>query len=382
MTKQSEVSDVIVLGAGAIGAAIAWRCAQRGLKVVVVDPQADTGAWRAAAGMLAPLSELYYGETALLRLGRESLARFPAFVDELSELTGLATGFRQCGTITVAWDHADLANLVALGGFAEQLGLTADMVSGRALRMLEPALASGLAGGIVSDQDHQVDPRLLHRALTDAGERVGVARVTGTASVVVRGDRATGVLLDDGRQFSADSVVLATGAWAGRIDGLPRDVLPAVRPVKGHTLRLCLPGEPRLQHVVRGVVRGSAVYIVPRTDGRLVVGASSDEAGFDMSVRAGAVYETLRDAQTLFPELAEAVLEETVVGLRPGTPDNMPLIGPSRIQGLLLATGHFRNGILLSPLTADAIADVLVAGSMPDVVAPCAPSRFEKVAAG
>lgn len=380
MTMQPEVSDVIVVGGGAIGAATAWRCAQRGLKVVVVDPGTDTGAWRAAAGMLAPLSELYYGETALLRLGRDSLARFPAFVEELSECTGLATGFRRCGTITVAWDHADLANLVALGGFAEQLGLTASTVSGRALRALEPALASGLAGGIVSGDDHQVDPRLLHRALIEAGALAGVQRVTGTARVETRGDRATGVLLDNGRTLSAASIVLAAGAWTGRIEGVPRDVLPAVRPVKGHTLRLMLPGEPRLTHVVRGIVRGSAVYIVPRADGRLVVGASSEEAGFDRSVRAGAVYETLRDAQTIFPELAEAVLEETVVGLRPGTPDNVPLIGRSRVDGLFFATGHFRNGILLSPLTADAIADVLTTGSMPDGLGACVTSRFEKEA--
>ncbi|WP_332666797.1 glycine oxidase ThiO [Aeromicrobium sp.] len=380
MGDQPETSDVIVLGGGVIGAAVAWRSAQRGLRVTLVDPQTDAGAWRAAAGMLAPLSELHYCETGLLRLSLESLERFPGFVSELTELTGVATGFRRCGTVTVGWDGADLAGLRDVQAFAQQLGLDASMVTGRELRSLEPALATGLPGGLLAENDHQVDPRLLHQALLAAGALEGVVQVRGTAEVVARGGRAAGVRLSDGTQLGAGTVVAAMGAWTGGVGGVPRDLLPAVRPVKGQTLRLRLPGAPRLSRVVRGVVRGSAVYLVPRADGRLVVGASSEEAGYDASIRAGAVYESLRDAQTLLPELGEAVLEEVAVGFRPGTPDNLPIVGPSGLDGLLLASGHYRNGILLSAITADGVADVLSGGSLPDVLEPCAPGRLRQVA--
>ena len=174
--------------------------------------------------------------------------------------------------------------------------------------------------------------------------------------------------------------MLAAGCWSGSIPGLPPGAAPLVRPVKGQTLRLRLPGEQRLEHVLRGTVAGSPVYLVPRADGRLVVGASSEESGFDRSPRAGAVYELLRDAQSLYPELVEAELEEVSTGLRPGSPDNAPLLGPGAVAGLVLATGHYRNGILLAPVTADAIAGLVTAGEMPAVVEGFAPNRFAEVA--
>jgi glycine oxidase len=174
-------------------------------------------------------------------------------------------------------------------------------------------------------------------------------------------------------------VVVAAGAWSAHVDGLPAEVVPPVRPVKGQTLRLRLPGRPRLNGVVRGLVKGSPVYLVPRADGRIVVGASSEEHGFDIAPRAGAVYELLRDAQSLMPEIGEAVLEEVSTGLRPGSPDNAPIIGPTAVDGLVLATGHYRNGILLTPITADAVAELLSAGALPADVRPFAPSRFQAV---
>jgi glycine oxidase len=171
-------------------------------------------------------------------------------------------------------------------------------------------------------------------------------------------------------------VVLACGAWSSRIGGLPPDTIPAIRPVKGQTLRLRTVGPPLLTCVLRGSVRGCSVYLVPRGDGRVVVGASSEDAGFDLRPRAGAVYELLRDAQALVPGLSEAELEEVSTGLRPASPDNAPLIGPSRVPGLVLAIGHYRNGVLLTPVTADAIAGLLADGAMPDEVAPFTPARF------
>lgn len=370
----TSTSDVVVIGDGAIGAAVAWRCAQRGLSVTVVDPDPARGAWRTAAGMLAPVTELHYAESPLLRLNLDSLARYPAFAAELADVTGLPTGFRECGTLSVAWDAADLAALRDLHAFGRTLGIGARMLSGRELRELEPALAAGLPGGLLAPGDHQVDPRLLHAALVAAGAAAGVRRIVGTAQVEVRDERVSTVALTDGTALPAGTVVLAAGAWSGTV-GLPPELAPHVRPVKGQTLRLRLPGEPRLRHVVRGSVKGAPIYLVPRADGRLVVGASSEEVGFDLAPRAGAVYELLRDAQSVFPELGEAVLDEVCTGLRPGSPDNAPLLGPSGVDGLVLATGHYRNGILLTPVTADGIAELLTTGVAPEVLRAFAPDR-------
>lgn len=369
-------SDVIAVGAGVIGAAVAWRCAQRGLSVTLVDPEPRRGAWHTAAGMLAPITELHYAETPLLRLNLHALARYPAFCAELTDLTGLPTGYRECGTVSIAWDGADLTALRDLHAFGNTLGIDAALLTGREVRELEPGLAAGLPGGLLARDDHQVDPRLLHAALAAAGSRAGVRRLSAHARIDVDGERAVGVRLDDGTTLSAATIVLAAGAWTGQVDGVPAEFAAPVRPVKGQTLRLRLPGEPRLRHVVRGTVKGTPIYLVPRADGQLVVGASSEETGFDLSPRAGAVYELLRDAQSLLPELAEAVLEEVCTGLRPGSPDNAPIIGPSGLPGLVHATGHFRNGILLADVTADGIAALIENGELPEALRPFEPTRF------
>lgn len=386
-------SDVVVIGAGAIGAAVAWRCAQRGLSVATVDPDAGRGAWHTAAGMLAPITELHYAEASLLRLNLDSLARYPGFAAELTEATGLPTGYLECGTVEVAWDGADLAALRDLHVFGTGLGLKSSLLTGRELRALEPALAAGLPGGLLAESDHQVDPRLLHTALLAASGALGVRTVVGTATVDVRGGRVVGVVLADGTRLGAGTVVLAAGAWSRHVAGVPAEFVPDVRPVKGQTLRLRLPGAARMNHVVRGSVKGVPVYVLPRGDGggphasegvagggEYVVGASSEEAGFDQTPRAGAVYELLRDAQSLLPELGEAVLAEVCTGLRPGSPDNAPVVGPSGLDGLVHATGHFRNGILLTPVTADGVAELIADGALPDALAPFVPSRFREAA--
>lgn len=376
-----RICDVAVLGAGVIGAAIAWRCAQRGLAVVLVDPSVESGsaprgAWHTAAGMLAPVTEVTYTETPLLRLNVDSLARYPGFAAELADDSGRAVGLRESGTILAAWDGADLAALADLHAFLASLGLDATVLTGRELRALEPAVAPGLPGGLLACGDHSIDPRTLHAALLAACRRRGVRLVTGHGAVQVDGERAAGVRLPDGSLLAAGHVVLAAGSWAAHVDGLPPHARPPVRPVKGQTLRLRLPGEARLTHVLRAVIKGNPVYLVPRGD-RVVVGASTEEAGFDTTARAGAVYELLRDAQSLLPELGEAVLDEVCTGLRPASPDNAPLIGGSGLDGLLHATGHYRNGILLAPVTADAIASLILDGALPDVVAPFTPARFD-----
>jgi glycine oxidase len=369
-------SDVVVVGAGMIGAAVAWRCAQRGLAVTVVDPAPERGAWRTAAGMLAPITESHFTETPLLRLNLKAVARYPAFVTELEELTGGTTGYRECGTVAVAWDGADLAALRDLRTFLGGLGISADLLSGPDVRRLEPSLANGLPGGLLATHEHQIDPRLLHARLLEAAVQCGVTIVTATAELRASNGRAYGVTLRDGTNIDAATTVLAAGAWSGIVAAGCVDV--PVRPVKGQTLRLRLP-TLSLQHIVRGSVKGNPIYVVPREDGRFVVGASSDEAGFDTEPRAGAVYELLRDAQSVLPELSEAVLEEVCTGLRPGTPDNAPLIGASDVDGLVLATGHYRNGVLLAPITADGIAALICDGVLPDELSPFTPERFGQV---
>jgi glycine oxidase len=388
-TTETSTSDVIIIGAGAIGAATSWRCAQRGLTVTVVDAEpaesttrpssaggpARRGAWHTAAGMLAPITELHYTESALLRLNLDSLARYPGFAAELTAATGRPTGFLECGTVSIAWDGADLAALRDLHAFGRSLGLAGELLTGRELRSLEPSLAAGLPGGLLAAGDHQVDPRLLHAAVVAAAGAAGVRFVRGTARLDVVRDRAVGVRLEDGSTLTGGTVVLAAGAWSAHVGGLPEDVVPPVRPVKGQTLRLRLPGPPRLEHVVRGTVKGSAIYLLPRADGQIVVGGTVEEVGFDQRPRAGAVYELLRDAQSVFPELGEAELEGVSTGLRPGSPDNAPWVGPSGLDGLIHATGHFRNGILLSPVTADGVAELIADGSLPAGLQPFAPAR-------
>jgi glycine oxidase len=367
--------DVVLVGGGVIGVGIAWRCAQRGMSVTVVDPAPGTGSSHTAAGMLAPVTELHYEGRAQLDLNLESARRYPDFVAELEAETGQRVGYRATGTVQAAWDAADLAALRDLAAFHQRVGVRSELLTSRDLRAAEPALAPGLPGGLLAPEDHQVDNRALFSALLAAARRRGVSFVAERVTALdvsrddVSQDRVTGVTIATGDQIVADTTVLAAGAWSATLtEGVP------VRPVKGQTLRLAV--EPGLlQHVVRGSVRGKFVYLVPRDNGELVVGASSEEAGFDLRARAGVVYELLRDAQALVPELSEAEFIEVSTSLRPGSPDDAPLLGHSTVEGLILATGHYRNGILLAPVTADEIARV-IAGEESPVIAAFSPSRL------
>ncbi|HZT66899.1 MAG TPA: glycine oxidase ThiO [Acidimicrobiales bacterium] len=370
--------DVVVVGGGAIGLAVAWRATAAGLTVEVVDPAPGRGASWAAAGMLAPVTEVHYGEESLLGLNLASARRYPSFVAELEEAAGRPAGYRRCGTLAVAADNDDNRALGEVIDFQRRLGLEVERLTARQCRQLEPALAPSVRGGARVEGDHQVDPRTLLSALLGACGNTGVAFTTErVASVEVAGGRATGVRLASGTLVTSGSVVLAAGAWSPAI--VPQGWSVPVRPVKGQILRLRhRGGRAILSGNLRGLVGGSQVYLVPRSDGRLVVGATAEEMGFDPAVTAGAVLELLTDACALVPDVAELELVETSAAFRPGTPDNAPLIGPSSLDGLSLATGHFRNGILLTPVTADAIAEHLVSGQLPDVAAPFTPLRFAR----
>ncbi len=373
-------SDVLVVGGGIIGLVTAWRSAQQGLRTALVDPAPGGGAAQVAAGMLAAVTELHYGEETLLALNLASAARYPSFVTELTEASGEELGYRRCGTLSVALDADDRAHLREVHALQQRSGLASEWLSGRECRRLEPMLAPGVRGGLRADDDHQIDPRRLAKALVIACERAGVRfhRQWADRLTVVR-DRATGAVLADGTELAADQVVLAGGSHSGLLTGLPLDI--PVRPVKGQVLRLRIPAAPStyppfLQRTVRAVVRGSEVYLVPRENGELVIGATSEEQGYDTTVTAGGVYELLRDAHELVPGITELPLIETRAGLRPGSPDNAPLIGPTLLPGLLLATGHYRNGVLLTPATGDAMAHALTTGELPEAARPFTPKRF------
>ena len=374
-----RTSDVLVVGGGIIGLVTAWRAAQRGFTTALVDPEPGGGAAQVAAGMLAAVTELHYGEQTLLGLNLASARRYPDFAAELTEATGQDVGYRRCGALAVALDADDRAQLREVHALQRRSGLDSEWLSGRECRRLEPMLAPGVRGGLRVDGDHQIDPRRLAGALVTACERAGVTfhRTWADRLTVVR-DRAVGVVTPDGTELSAGQVVLAAGSLSGRFAGVPDNVLPPVRPVKGQVLRLAIPKRfaPFLSRSVRAVVRGNHIYLVPRESGELVVGATSEELGWDTTVTAGGVYELLRDAHELVPGITELPLTETRAGLRPGTPDNAPLLGPTELPGLLLATGHYRNGVLLTPVTGDAMAHALTTGELPDEARPFTPRRF------
>jgi glycine oxidase len=368
--------DAIFVGAGVIGLSCAWRVAQGGARVAVLDRTAPpAGATRVAAGMLAPVGELAFGEPELLEMTLASAALYPEFVAELEAASGEPTGYAQQGALHIALDRDEAAELRRVHDLQRSLGLEAEWLPPRRCRELEPGLTPSFNGGVHAADEAAVDPRALTRALL-AGLAEAGGEVRSASEVVggiFEGERLTGVRTAAGEELRAESTVLAAGAWSGQTDWLPEHARPPVRPVKGQIVELRgRDGQPPCERIVAS----ERVYLVPRPDGRLIVGATSEEQGFDVAVTAGGVHELLREAYRLLPDVAEMELVDSMAGLRPGTPDNLPLIGPGAIEGLILATGHYRNGILLAPLTAAAIGAVLAGEQLPEAVAPAHPARM------
>ena len=321
--------------------------------------------------MLAPASESWFGEEALLRLNLLAVDRFRAFAAALEAATGTDVGLRRDGTLAVSYDAGDRAVLARSAALRRAYGLPVEELDRAQVRRLEPFLSADVQGGLLAADDWSVDNRrylaALHQAVRDAGVRQVTGRVVRVETVAA----GAGVVLDDGTTIAADVVVLAAGAWSGSIEGVPEPVRP-VRPVKGQLLRLRLPERmpPVLQRTVRGTVRGYDVYLVPRADGEVVVGATVEERGFDRTVTAAAVHDLLRDAMALVPVVGELELVETCVGLRPGTADNGPVVGGTDVPGLVVATGHYRNGILQSAATAEAVMALVDGAPLPEEWAP------------
>jgi glycine oxidase len=384
-TKQQ--ADMVIVGGGVIGMAIAWRARQGGMTVTVLERDtAGQATSSVAAGMLAPVVEVEFGEAGrrLLELGLRSAELWPEFAAKLEAAAGASVGLMATGTMLVARDDDDARELERQLAFRQSLGLTVARLRPSQAREREPSLAPNVRLALEAPEDHSVDPRRVVSALRAACEAAGVELREHTPVARVELDRqgvhVAGVTLGGGERLAAGQVVLAAGPWSEQIEGLPVAARVPVRPVKGQILRLRDPAGPGL---LRRVLRFGGGYLVPREDGRYVLGATVEERGFELAPTAGGIYELLRDAHELVPGISELEIEELSVGLRPGTPDNGPAIGPASVQGLTWATGHYRNGILLAPLTAELVVGLLTGdgGREPDpLLWACAPARFTAAA--
>jgi glycine oxidase len=409
--------DAVFVGGGVIGLACAWRAAQGGARVVVLErAEPPAGATNVAAGMLAPVGELTFGERELLGMTLASGALWEDFAAEVEAASGESTGYERCGALHVALDRDEAGELRRRHDLQRELGLAAEWLTPRQCRELEPGLVPTFAGGVLASGEAAVDPRRLALALAAALREAGGELRTGTEVVdgIWSGERLVGVrtappvlgnpvgdkrrgtdvptvegcppyadkrrggAFDGADEVYGDAVVLCNGAWSGQTAWLPEEARPPVRPVKGEVVEL-RPREGEPPPAAR-IVASERVYLVPRPDGRLIVGATQEERGFDTVVTAGGVHELLREAYRVLPDVAEMELAGTIAGLRPGTPDNLPIVGHGAIAGLVLATGHFRNGILLAPLTAEAIAATLAGTGPPASAAAADPDRLSLVA--
>ncbi|MGH3942968.1 MAG: glycine oxidase ThiO, partial [Pseudonocardiaceae bacterium] len=353
----SRGATVAVVGGGVIGLSCAWRSATAGFTVAVYDPAPGSGASWVAGGMLAPLTEIMPGEQDVFALGEAALRRWPRFAAELAAL-GTDPGLQTRGALVVALDPADRAELERLGEQLSRLGQQADVLSGPQVRQAEPSLGPQVRRALFVPEEKSVD----NRALLDA---------------LLKACRGTGVQFHQQRCSTlpaADAVILAAGAHSGALHPALRRM---IRPVKGEILRLRARPDALAppSRTVRAIVGGRRSYLVPRPGGRVVLGATQRETGFATDVTAGGVLELLVDAERVLPALAEYVLEETAAGLRPGSPDNLPVIGELE-PGVLAATGHHRSGILLAPLTADAIVALLRGDPVPSEVRCAIPARL------
>ena len=373
---QSTRYDAVVIGAGLIGLSCAWRARKRGMSVLVLDRADALGAGTSgvAAGMLAPVTEADFGEEGALRVNLAARERWQGFAAELEEVTGLPTGYRDSGALVVAADRDDAEALRRLQEFQHSLGLGSEWLAPSRCRALEPGLSPRIAGGILAPQDGSADPRATLRALAAAagGVELGVE----VEAIEHEGGAVTGVRTSAG-PIACERVVVAAGPWSAAL--APFGDGPPVRPVKGQILELRTRGA--MPAPFERVLRTPRCYLVARGDGRVVLGATVEEQGFDTAITADGVFRLLEAAWEVLPEVGELELVGAHAGLRPGTPDNAPVVGPGELEGLVWATGHWRNGVLLAPLTGDAVAALLAGDEPPHEIGALSPARFGGVRA-
>jgi glycine oxidase len=368
---------VAIIGGGVMGLSIGWRLASAGCAVDVFERgTAGRGASWAAAGMLAAGVEAEPSEIPLLALNRTSLRRWPDFAIELHAASGIDVELRTEGTLALAFSADDLRQLRFTYEFQRSLGIRLEWLTLAEARRREPYLAPGLSAAVLSAGDYQVNNRRLAEALAVAVANAGgrLHENTPVAALETEGGRVSGVRLADS-SHGADVVVLAAGAWSREIAGIPPEAMPPVRPVKGQLLALRMDAAaPLLRHVIWA----PGVYLVPRQDGRLILGGTVEERGFDGTLTAGATLTLLEAAWRALPGIDELAIDEMWAGFRPGSPDDAPILGPSAVEGLVLATGHHRNGILLTPVTADEVSRCILTGEASDTIRPFSIGRFSE----
>lgn len=363
------------MGGGVIGLSIAWRlaCENAGRVSVFDANRAGEGTSRVAAGMIAPIAEAGFEDPDFVHFARLSRERYRSFVSEISADSGTSVLLGEEGSIVVAIHRDDVDAMRRVYDHRRHADLPVEWLTGSQVREIEPTLTPRVSAAMWIAYDGQVNPRALLPALVRACATRGVElrESTKVTRIVVSGDVVTGVEAN-GEMCAADTVILCAGAWSGTIDGLPADVVPRVRPIRGQILRLKRTGDFVMKHVVRG----PRAYLLPKDDGTIVAGATQEEAGFDATPTAGGIKTILENAWEMVPSIYDLPLERVEVGLRPATRDHLPLIGPTRIRGLIMATGHFRHGILFAPTTADAVCRGVTTGRFGDDVAAFAPDRF------
>ena len=366
-------SPVVIIGGGVIGLSIGWSLQKAGCASIVFDagPIGREASWL-SAGMLAPETEMGFEDEALYALGRESMRRWPAFVEELEQDSGRTVDYRSNGILHVADDRDALEALRRHYEFQKELGLDVQWLTGAEAREIEPFIAPRLPGAVFSKTDHQVDNRLLVEALARAFEKHGGRLEPHTPVKAVWSGGGVGVTTEAGDRVEASHVIVAAGAWSRKIEGFAEEQKPAVRPVKGQMIQLRMQSPFDLQHVVWG----RDAYLAPKSSGRLLVGATVEERGFDAQVTAGGLYSVLEAAWQIVPGIYDLEVSETWAGLRPGSRDNDPILGVSSIADVIFATGHYRNGILLTPITGQEIARLVMTGETSEWVKPFSPSRF------
>jgi len=369
-----------IVGAGVCGLGIGWRLAAAGCRVDIFDrDEPGRAASWAAAGMLAAQAEAEPGEETLLALDLESQRQWPGFAAELTKASGVSVDYRDEGTLIVALDRDDAEALRFNYDYQRGQDLAVEWLSGAEARKREPFLSPNVCAGVYSPGDHQVDNRKLVEALVQACRAAGAALHVGAEvqAIDIEAGRARGLVLagDDAGPRRYDVVVLAAGAWSRGIAGLPDALKPPVRPLKGQMIAAQMdPGDPLLRHVVWA----PGVYLVPRNDGRLIIGATVEEKGFDSSLTAGGVLDLLRSTWEALPGMTELPIVEMWVGHRPTSRDDAPILGPTPVEGLVMATGHHRNGILLTPVTADAVSHYILTGEVMPAIAPFSIDRFAR----